>query len=1043
MLGFLILLLAVFPAPTQEPWRVVRMDGTVEAVAGTPKPEPEETGPRRVVSAWTWSTSRAPRRLEPAQIGREKLSDDPGRLEIRVIRRAPGRPPEDLRVIAAPGEMWREVPEALLPSWPVPQEGKLSIPVDATRVWRLRLAARTEGSWWSAIRPGQKAVTLTSAPAAGLEVQVLGPDQRPVDGARGLLQPAGGGGAGVLAPWAGLQGEKGRLDAPGLPDEAELSLTVMKPGFAPLLVRGRPSAIPRQVRLVPGGELTGRLVDPKRQPVAGAEVEAEAFAADGQTQLFSVQTRSGSDGSWQLGGLPAGMVAWSVRAPGFVPLTGAFPVEAGERTDLGVRSLEPGAKLSIQVVDDTGAPVPGAQVLLRRDARVERADGQGRVTFDGIAPAPLEVSASAARHSANRAVFNPPFAPGLRLALPRSFTVIGRLVDATGVPVVRGRVLLASGTSQCEDRLDLEGRFELDVLPGKRDAELVLRSPEAQELRIRLEVGEAGEVRDLGDLRATSGRTVTGRVVRASDGTPVPGARIWTTRPGPDGPAVSWVTGDLLEAVAGEDGRFRLAGLLPVAATLRAEAAGYARSQVEVPAGSQETEDGGGAVEAGDIALSPGATLRVKVDARNDDGEELRGVVARVDLGNRWLEPDLLSAEVWQGEALFSNVPAGPVTVSAVAGRRLLCDQAVTVREGEEQEVDCRRKERTVAGTVRMGGAPVRSGTLTWQQSSGVPGRIDTVVSPSGLRQQSVAGAGRPAVNVALGPDGRFQTDELSPGRWQAHLVLDGAVTGSLAVEIPPVDRFETVLPFPGLSLSGVVVDREERPVEGARVRDLTGGGTAFTDAEGRFVLAGLKEGRIAVQARHQDQASPVEQRELGPDRSPEPVRLVLGEHEAPTAAVKVADVTGAPLPGALVFFEEEGKGVRLVTAAADGTAKITLEAPLPPRVRAAAFSQGAWGFGGWASLETALDGLAVSLAGAPGALTVSSDRLQGSPGVTTGEGWNLGWLLRLLGAPPALSPEQPLSLSGLPAGAYSISLDGAAVTLTVEEGKLAERELG
>ncbi|HEX2223086.1 MAG TPA: carboxypeptidase-like regulatory domain-containing protein, partial [Thermoanaerobaculia bacterium] len=650
----------------------MRADGTVEAVAGTPKAEPEPDGARRVVSAWTWGTSRAPRRLEPAQVGREKLPDDPGRLEVRVIRRSSGRPPEDLRVIAAPGEMWREVPEALLPSWPVPQEGKLSIPVDASRVWRLRVAAKSEGSWWSAIRPGQKTVTLTSAPAAGLEVQVLGPDQRPVEGARGLLQPGGRGGGGVLSPWAGLQGENGRLDAPGLPDEAELSLTVMKPGFAPLIVRGRPSAIPRQVRLAPGGELTGRLVDSKRQPVGGAEVAAEAFAADGQTQLFSVQTRSGSDGSWRVAGLPAGMVAWSVRAPGFVPLTGTFPVEAGERTDLGVRSLEPGAKLSIQVVDDIGAPVPGAQVLLRRDARVEMADGQGRVTFDGIAPAPLEVSASAERHSANRAVFNPPFAPGLRLVLQRSFTVTGRLVDAAGVPVVRGRALLASGTSQCEDRLDLEGRFELDVLPGTRDAELVLRSPEVQELRVRLEPGEAGEVRDLGDLRATSGRTVTGRVVRASDGTPVPGARVWTTRPGPDGPAVAWATGDFLEGVAGEDGRFRLAGLLPLAASLRVEAAGYARTRIEVPAGATDEAESGGPVEVGDVLLREGATVRVKVEARNEDGQEMRGVVARVDLGNRWLEPDLLSAEVWQGEALFSNVPAGPVTVSAVAGRRLL-----------------------------------------------------------------------------------------------------------------------------------------------------------------------------------------------------------------------------------------------------------------------------------------------------------------------------------------------------------------------------------
>lgn len=1039
LLAGLTLTAAQAQAPqAQDAWRLVHADGTVEAVAGPPRAEPEGAAPRRWTAAWTWGAGRAPRRLEPAQIGRAPLPEDSARLEVRVVRRAAGPVPEDLHLIAAPAEMWREVPEELLPSWPVPREGKVSIPVDPSRGWRVRLAGKTEGSWWTGVRPGQKTVSLTStAPPAGLDIQIVGPDQRPVEGVRGLVQQSGGG---ELSLWATLQGEKGRLGAPGLPDEAALSLTLVKPGFSPLVLRGRPSAIPRRVRLVPAAELTGRLIDLQRRPVAGAEIEVEAFASADLPQTLTVQARSGADGTWRLGGVPAGKVAWTVRAPGFVPLVEMFEVEAGERKDLGARKLEPGSAVAFRVVDETGAPVPGARVTAARERREETADHQGRVTFEGVAAAPLEVTGSADRHMAGRAVFNPPFSAGLKLVLPRAFTVTGRLVDPSGAPVSRGSARLDSGVSQCESRLDPDGRFEIALPPGTRNAELLLRSPEVQELKVPVEAGAPGEVRDLGDLRASPGVAVTGRVVRASDGQPIPGARVWTTRPGPDGPAVAWATGDLLEGTTGADGRFRLAGLLPVSALLRVEAAGYARAQIEVAPVSQES-DAGSAVEVGEIALSPGATVRVRVDTRDENGQELRGVTARVDLGNRWLEPDLLSAQVWDGEALFSNVPPGPVTVSAVAGRRLLCEQAVTVLEGGEQEVDCGRNAMTVSGAVQMGGAPVRSGTLVWQQPTEVPGRVETIVSPAGLRQYQIAGAGRPAVNAAVGPDGRFQTAELIPGRWQVLLVLDGTVTGSLTLDIPRVERFDTVLPFAGLSLAGVVTDRDDRPVEGARVRDLTGGGMAFTDAEGRFLLAGLKEGLVAVQARHGEQTSPVEQRELTPDRAPEPVLLVLGDHESPVVTVAVADESGAPVPGAFLFFEEEGKGVRLVTAAADGTAKVTLEAPLPPRVRAATFARGLWAFGGWVTRDTAREGLTLPLAGT-GALKVTSARLHGSPGVVTGEGWNLGWLLRLLGAPPDLSPEQPLALAGLPEGQYQVSLESVSVTLAVKEGELAEQSL-
>lgn len=99
-LSFLLLWLKVTLA--QDQWRFVHADGSVEAVWGTPQLSAERKA--EVVTAWVWSGSRAPRRVSPERIGRERFSDDAGRLAVHVSRRAGGKPPDDLRLLAAPLE---------------------------------------------------------------------------------------------------------------------------------------------------------------------------------------------------------------------------------------------------------------------------------------------------------------------------------------------------------------------------------------------------------------------------------------------------------------------------------------------------------------------------------------------------------------------------------------------------------------------------------------------------------------------------------------------------------------------------------------------------------------------------------------------------------------------------------------------------------------------------------------------------------------------------------------------------------------------------
>lgn len=90
---------------------------------------------------------------------------------------------------------------------------------------------------------------------------------------------------------------------------------------------------------------------------------------------------------------------------------------------------------------------------------------------------------------------------------------------------------------------------------------------------------------------------------------------------------------------------------------------------------------------------------------------------------------------------------------------------------------------------------------------------------------------------------------------------------------------------------------------------------------------------------------------------------------------------------------------------------------------------------------EQTAEGVPLAISSGGGILVES--KKQDSPELISQGGWNLSWLLRLLGSPPFLSVEQPVRFEGLPEGSYTISLDGTSVTVTVRAGELAGARLG
>ncbi len=714
----LLFFVLVQSALAQDQWRLVYEDGSVEAVWGMPQIEAGK--PARLQHAWVWSELRAPRRIEAEHIGHQRFPDDPGRLTIRVVPPPGARLSNGLRVIAAPSDMWRDLPEHVLPSWPVPVNGRLALPRDPGRPWRLRVAGATEGTWWVNVAPRQTTALLAPIRAKGVRTQVTdaGGDPLPAVGGTVLEATAR---QGANRFWAALRGETGRLELAGLPDLAEVTLMLTKPGYTPTVLRGWPSELPDRLQLGTGATLSGRLAAARGKPIAGAIVEVESWASPQVAQLYRMTVRTKADGTWTLAGIPPGTIVLSARASGFSPYGKQVEVPPG-KTDLGTLTLSGGATVDVLAVDEQGQPVSGARIEAGLGISAVTNE-QGLAKLADVTPgAPLKLVANALHHLTGKLQVNPPLPPQVRIELRRAFTIQGRFLEAPGLPAAGGLLRTEQVSCQNESRLDAEGRFDLG-LPPDEVVTLVLRSPRTGQLRLPLEEGSAGEVRDLGDLLAPPSLAVAGRVIRTADDSPVAGARVWLPRPGPDGPLFAWAGRDVVETSTGEDGRFRLTGLSSGPALLRIDAGGYSRAHLDLSLGESQDPREAPILDVGDIRLAGGATLRVLVEGPTSSTEDM---VARADLRGEWIEPDMLTAPVRNGEAVLRNVPPGRIVVTVLAGRKLLCERQVEVpADLGEMEVDCIRAAVTVAGLVIVGRTPAGSGVLLLAAASSDKGEPD------------------------------------------------------------------------------------------------------------------------------------------------------------------------------------------------------------------------------------------------------------------------------------------------------------------------------
>ena len=599
------------------------------------------------------------------------------------------------------------------------------------------------------------------------------------------------------------------------------------------------------------------LVTASGRAVEGAEVRLDRRVPGG---------RSPDAGPWQ----PAG--AGATDRDGFVSLPaapGAYLVSAsgrglarawtrvarpaGEQVTSVELRLVVGASLSGRTVDRRrGDPVPLATVVLTpADGRgrlrgaalpdelraFATSDERGEFTLQALAPGRYDVEARATGHAtAFRRDVTIPSSAALRLELAAAGTIEG-VVSRGGRPVAGAEVTALGSGEASSTQTGERGAFALEVEPGLH--RLVARADEESGAPDRaIEVAAGAVVRGV-EIRLSTGPALVGQV-RSSAG-PVAGAAV-----------VAAVQGDAASArraVAGDDGSYEIAGLVPGAYAVSATAAGYATASVagihlrpgdrfrldiglsRPTALAGTVSDGGGSPVPGALVTSTGPwpTGGGMGRARGPGRDGPASLAAVTDLSGRFriegMEPGRLRVSA-RKDAGWANA-------------------VVEVGEEETAHVDMTLVEGgMVSGVVRdSSGNPVANVAV-----AALPGGRPSRPGESEVAVTDGSGSYRLALPPgAYGLAALRATGVFRPGR--------PPVLASVTVTVGQPVQADLALPDePAATLWGHVVEPGGAPSAGAFVRvGALGRGMQATqaDAEGAFSLSPTVGEEVPVAARN------------------------------------------------------------------------------------------------------------------------------------------------------------------------------------------------
>ncbi len=718
---------------------------------------------------------------------------------------------------------------------------------------------------------------------------------------------------GVLAVTGPTNHPLGSTDANGrlglaVPPRGEVPLTLLAADGRQIEARisPPPKDRPGPLRLVLPERLTlsGRVIDLEtRRPLAGALVWNEGRPWE------AVPTDD--SGGYALGADRGTGDILEGGAPGYLRSEPRMLTAPPRGRPGPTLALEPAAAVEGVVVDAHGQPVAGADVSV-----VRRMEG-GRFQFfiGGRPDTPHAMTSSRGRFRLSPVDASPRydltvsakgFAPASRelpplerrrtldiqrIELARGRKALGRVLDGEKRPIRDASVLIrpalrrgepvfvakaSGGAAKPEERTavsDASGRFEIAALAaGTFDLE-VRRKGFARKTLERVEVADAAEPADLGDIVLAPGERIQGRVADPS-GKPIDGVEISIGKdaagpmgfgPGPSGPP---------DAVTGPDGWFSIEDLLRGEALALAFArTGYlAKRQTGIAVPGRDplevvlhpSSKVSGAVVDLDSKPVPFAQVTLTQQRGGGVGGQRMMMVMRRQ-----------SAADGAGRFLFEDVEPGKIDLAANATgwqKAKLDDLEVT--EGQD-----------LTGVE----IPLKPGTSVEGRVLAPDGQPAVGAEVSKVAEQAEMVRFR---GTATDGDGNYRIEGLAPGKVSVEATHESWARVVRDIEARPGTNTLDLQFQGGQDVSGRVLDVAGAPIAAAWVRlaapgHFFGGPDATSGSDGSFKFESVGAGDYELSAGKRGFASPAE-------------GTAVHVADAPVAGLEVRLAAGAVLTGAI-----------------------------------------------------------------------------------------------------------------------------------------------
>jgi protocatechuate 3,4-dioxygenase beta subunit/5-hydroxyisourate hydrolase-like protein (transthyretin family) len=669
-------------------------------------------------------------------------------------------------------------------------------------------------------------VRVTLAPTAFLSGRVVDADTgRPIPGVRLVAKARDGG------EFLARSGRDGRYSVPGLPPRP-YRLEVDDERFVPWSSEVDVSpgeSESRDVPLVRGAALSGRVVDERGTPIEGATIQV--FRGGGRSairdfvrrmQVRSETVRTARDGSFKATRLePGGGQRLDVRHEDYEDRSmGGIDLSPGATTSGISVVLRTGLALEGLVKDEEDRPLGGVEVELQQSRTFRGRRGGMSVTMLG---------------------------PGSR---PRKET----------------------GT---------DGRFAFRGLAAG-DYTLIARRPGYARVTLDpVKLAEDGNLEPL-ELILAPGATISG-FLRDGSGAGAPGWHVSARAAGEGGGPAFGPGGLRTEEPSGPDGAFLIEGLAEGEVydlqVMGPKGLGPRLADVTAPADDVEiTVEGGGRIHGRVVdAESGGPVSDFEVSYRPDARAGVRFFFAGGRGGRGPYQPQSFHAE--DGAFVLEDVSPGRWTVEVSAeGFQPGSASGVVVEEGRSTEgIDIAlSKGGTITGQVveSRSGQPILDATVRAELSGGTERR--------GMPRV----LGRGENEAVTDADGRYEVTGLAPGTWTVTASHPEWSEATVSVELEDAPAIANLRLGLGATITGVVL-AAGRPVAGAEValgaageagfRGFAGGESSLTGEDGRFRFERLSPGRYTLTALLRSQSSPPVEAAVSADGTQE-VTLTLSE---------------------------------------------------------------------------------------------------------------------------------------------------------------------